>query len=76
MGSTVCTIKHVTVETIVSGARYYGPIDKEGVELGESQSEISDKPNSRTYFCRNCMKTFAGEETFIEVKKHFGTFPV
>jgi hypothetical protein len=75
MGSTACTIKHITVETIVSGARYYGPVDKDGIELGHSQAEISENFNKRTYFCSNCMKNFPGEETFDEVKKHFGTFP-
>lgn len=76
MASTVCTIKHITVTTVVNGTQYFGGVDKEGVELPNIQTEIVSVPDKRTYFCSNCLRVFDGTNTFDEVKKHFGTFPL
>lgn len=76
MANTACTIKHITLKTIENGSRYSGGIDMNGGELSDIQLTISTEPQIREYSCHNCKKTWDGSETFEEVKKHFGTFPL
>lgn len=76
MALIACTVKNIQLTTIINGGQYKGAIDREGYELPDVQIEVTDKPNKREYYCLNCMLTWDGSETFGEVKKHFGTFPI
>lgn len=76
MANTACTVKHITLTTIIGGSKYVGGIDKDGIELADVQMVADTGANKREYHCSNCNKNFDGSETFDEVKKHFGTFPL
>jgi len=76
MAVTACTIRNITLVTVVNGCKYKGGVDFEGNELQDIQSFITSEPNSRKYYCDNCNTIFEGSETFDKVKKHLGTFPV
>lgn len=76
MVNTPCTIRHITLTEVVSGTRYEGPVNFEGIEKESVQGVAHDGPDQRTYFCVNCMQIFDGTETFDEVKAHLGTFPL
>lgn len=76
MARTACTLNNITLVTVVNGSRYRGGIDNAGNELPDIQLDITDEPTQRTYFCHNCTRYFDGSDSFDEVKKHFGTFPV
>lgn len=76
MAPTSCMVKHIILLTIVNGGEYKGGIDREGLELSDVQIVTSFMPNKREYYCQNCNKIWDGRETFDEVKKHFGTFPI
>lgn len=77
MANTPCTVKDITLTTVFNGTKYQGGIDKEGMELADVQL-VTDfvLPTMREYYCRNCQKKFDGADTYDEVKKHLGTFPL
>lgn len=77
MGNIVCTIKNIVLVTVINGSKYQGPIDKDGNELSDIQVKADFMlPDQRTYHCNNCQKSWDGSDTFDEVKKHLGTFPI
>jgi hypothetical protein len=77
MAHIACTIKNITLCTVLNGSKYLGGIDSEGNELSDvpmtAEFVLADQ---RTYYCHNCKQTWDGSVSFEEVKKHFGTFPV
>lgn len=75
MANTACMVRNIILVTIMSGSKYKGRVDFEGNEL-DAQMFITDEPDKREYYCENCNTIFDGSETFDEVKKHLGTFPV
>ena len=76
MANTPCTIKNITLIEVSGGVRYTGPVDREGLATNNDQGEADFSDDMRIYFCNNCMTNFNGEETFDEVVKHLGTFPL
>lgn len=76
MANTACTVKDISLTTVVNGSMYQGGIDREGMELANVQMVVGSGPDRRDYYCHNCKLTFDGSETFDVVKQHFGTFPI
>lgn len=76
MGNTPCTIRHITLIEVVNGVKYVGKVDREGLQTDDTQGEAYVGPETRTYLCGNCLRSFDGSETFDEVKAHLGTFPL
>lgn len=73
MENIVCSTKHINLKTLTNGREYFGGIDLDGYELPNVELTETDRTESfRLYNCTNCYKQFNGEETFKEVKNHFG----
>lgn len=77
MASSACTIKDIRLTTVINGSKYHGGVSMDGSELGDVQlTSDFDASDHRTYICKNCKQAWDGSESFDEVKKHLGTFPI